>query len=39
MSDLTIILIIAFVIAVGGLRVGWRMGVHLNAPPRKRSDD
>ena len=41
MSDLTIIGIIVFLMVVGGLRIGWRVGVHLNAPPRShdRSDE
>ena len=43
MSDLTIIGIVGGTIAllffIGCARIGWRIGVHLNAPPRKRSDD
>jgi len=39
MSDLTIIGIIAALIIAGAIRIGWRVGVHLNAPPRKRDDD
>ncbi len=43
MSDLTIIgiiggaVILLFFIACA--RIGMRIGVHLNAPPRKHSDD
>ncbi len=39
MSDMTIIGIIALLMAIGAIRIGWRAGVHLNAPPRKRSED